>query len=322
MTADLGDKLLLKIALIVLTLNALPLWEEWLKAVSSQTLRSDFECVVDSESTDSTVVLAEAAGIMIHRIQRMNFNHGATREMARKLVDADIVIFMTQDAIPSDDSLIEKLVEPIISGKASLSYARQIPRSDANIFEVFPRQFNYPAESQIRGIKDVDKYGVYTFFSSDSCAAYLNSALDEIGGFQPTLASEDYFAVAKLLQKGHKVAYVAEAVVVHSHSYNLWKEFKRYFDVGYVRAENPWVQAIVGQAEGRGRDYFYAFIRELAISKPWLIPYAVINTFVKLLGYRVGFWSLNAPKWWKKMLSGQPNYWDSRYYHSRQYAKK
>ena len=42
------------------------------------------------------------------------------------------------------------------------------------------------------------------------------TSLNEIGGFDPVLTSEDYFAVAKLLLKGYKIAYVAESVVVHS----------------------------------------------------------------------------------------------------------
>jgi len=250
---------------------------------------------------------------MVESVSREEFNHGATRELARKHTLADIVIFMTQDAFPVDDLLFEKLVEPLVNGRASFSYARQIPCQGADIFEAFPRRFNYPAESQIRSIADVEKFGVYTFFSSDSCAAYLNSALDEIGGFRPTLTSEDYFAAARLLRKGHKVAYVAGAVVEHSHAYTLFEEFKRYFDTGYVRAENPWVQDIVGKAEARGKEYFVALIHDLAKYNPLLIPYAVMNTCVKLLGYRAGYWSLKAPTWWKKRLSIQRYFWDSRY---------
>lgn len=304
----------MKIILCIPTLNACSTAHIFISALERQISKPDVVLVIDSSSDDGSVETFRRAGAKIKEIPRSLFNHGATREMARKCVPADIVIFMTQDAIPVDNLLIERLIEPIINGRASISYARQISHKGADVFEAFPRLFNYPAESNIRGIEDVDKYGVYTFFCSDSCAAYLNSALDEIGGFRPTLTSEDYFAVARLIQRGHKVAYVAEAVVEHSHSYSLWDEFRRYFDTGYVRAENPWVQNLVGHAEGRGKEYFFKFVKQLLITKPWLIPYAIINTFVKLLGYRVGFWSFNAPKCWKKMLSGQRYYWDSNYY--------
>lgn len=304
----------MKLCLIIPTLNAGADFAELVKRLNEQTVEIDYKLVVDSGSHDQTVTIAKQNGFIVHKITTDQFNHGVTREMARKLTDADIVIFMTQDAIPCDENLIEKLIEPIVRGKGSLSYARQIPRSNADIFEAFPRRFNYQEKSHLRGIEDRAKYGIYTFFNSDSCAAYLNSALDEIGGFRQTLVSEDYLATARMLHKGHKIAYVAEAMVLHSHSYTLLEEFKRYFDTGYVRAENPWVQVLVGRAESRGKEYFRSLMGGIAFSRPLLIPYALVNTFIKLLGYRIGFWSFAAPKWWKKMLSGQRNYWDSTFY--------
>lgn len=303
----------MKIAIVIPTKNAGADLALLLNKLHDQRLQPDEIKIFDSASEDETVPIARKYEVNIQSIKFGEFNHGATREMARKQTKADIVIFMTQDAVPVDEYLIERLVEPIINGTASFSYARQIPRRGADIFESFPRQFNYPAESQIRSIADAEKYGVYTFFTSDSCSAYLNSALDAIGGFRPTLTSEDYFAAARLLRNGHKVAYVAGAVVEHSHSYTLIEEFKRYFDTGYVRAENPWVQSIVGQAEKRGKEYFAALMQVLISRSPWLVPYAVVNTCVKLLGYRAGYRSLKAPEWLKKRLSSQWYYWDSRY---------
>jgi len=304
----------MKIAVVIPTKNAGADLTYLLTKLQAQRLQPDEITIFDSASEDDTVILARKMDVNVVSVSPAEFNHGATREAARKQSGADIVIFMTQDVMPVDDVLIEKLVEPIITGKASFTYARQIPRRGADIFESFPRQFNYQDESNIRSIADAEQYGVYTFFSSDSCAAYLNSALDDIGGLRPTLTSEDYFAAARLLRKGHKVAYVAGAVVEHSHAYTLLEEFKRYFDTGYVRAENSWVQEIVGQAEGRGKEYFAALLQLLIKSKPWLVPYAVVNTGVKLLGYRLGYWSLMAPMWWKKRFSGQHYYWDSLYY--------
>ena len=268
--------------------------------------------VIDSSSDDNTLLVAQEYGAETLVIPRNEFNHGSTRELGRKYLNTDIVVMMTQDAYPVGEEMLEHLVLPLLSGEASVSYGRQIPHAGADIFEAFPRAFNYPAVSHIRSIADVENYGVFTFFCSDSCADYVNTALDETGGFSPILTNEDYFAVAKLLQHGYRIAYVAEAVVEHSHGYTLRQEFQRYFDTGYVRAVNPWVTAVVGSAEGRGRAFLRVFLQELAVNKPLLIPYALLNTLVKWLGYRVGFCSLNAPVRLKKMLSGQKHYWTSR----------
>ncbi len=47
-------------------------------------------------------------------IPRHQFNHGATREFARKYLGTDIVVFMTPDAYPADDRLLDELIAPCI----------------------------------------------------------------------------------------------------------------------------------------------------------------------------------------------------------------
>jgi rhamnosyltransferase len=272
--------------------------------------------VIDSGSTDATsTVVAEFPSVRYHRILRTDFNHGATRELARKILATDITVFLTQDVRPLPGFLRE-LVEPILNGDAVVTYARQLPHVGADIFEAFPREYNYGRRSHARTIADTALYGVYTFFCSDSCAAYSNAALDKVGGFIPTLTNEDYFATARLLQAGGTISYVAEAQVHHSHRYSLAQEFKRYFDTGYVRAENPWVTVLTGQAEMRGSSFAKALFGHLSLQAPWLLPYAFVQTAIKWIGYRAGFFSYGTPAWWCRMLSSQRYYWDSQYFSS------
>ncbi|MCH7576044.1 MAG: glycosyltransferase family 2 protein [Candidatus Marinimicrobia bacterium] len=265
--------------------------------------------VVDSSSDDATVSIAREMGVEVLIIPRGSFNHGATRNVARRQLGTDIAILLTQDAFAVDAGTFERLVEPIKESRAAVCYARQLPHDQSGIFERYPREFNYGPQSQLRGMDDIAQYGVYTFFCSNSCAAWDNTALDEIGGFPSVLTNEDYFAVARLLSKGYKIAYVAQAEAKHSHRYTLLQEFQRYFDTGYVRAERPWVQEMVGNAEKRGAAYFTGLLRKLLISNPLLIPYACIQTLVKWVGFRVGFYGLRFPLWLKRTLSSQKSYW-------------
>lgn len=271
--------------------------------------------IVDSSSNNGTVETAKEMGVEVIVIPQSDFNHGATREMARKHLATDIVVMMTQDAIPESPEFLTRLIKPFHEDdKVKVSYARQLPHHGADIFEAFPREFNYAEKSQVRSIQDLSRYGVYTFFCSNSCAAYRNSALDEIGGFQSVLTNEDYFAVAEMLQRDYKIAYVADAEVRHSHRYTLWQEFQRYFDTGYVRAERPIIQELVGSAEGRGVGFVGALLKRVLLEKPWLVPYAILQSAVKWLGYRVGFYSQWIPDSLKKRLSQQNYYWTSKYY--------
>jgi len=278
--------------------------------------------IIDSSSSDSTLEIIRKLNIPVTVIPTLDFNHGVTRETGRKLLDTDIVVYMTQDAFPKDGTLIDRLIQPLIENEAAVSYARQLPHHDAKLIEAYLREFNYPDQSQIRGIEDIDTYGIQTFFCSNSCSAYLNNALDQIGGFAATLSNEDYIAVAKLLQKNYKIAYVSGARVYHSHRYTLRQEFSRYFDIGYVRAEQKWITDLIGPAEGRGIQFARGLLTKAYNDQPWLLPYIILSITLKWVGYRMGYYGHILPLWIKKVFSGQKNYWNSKYYSAEENGKK
>lgn len=298
------------IGVAVITHNAVRLLPRNLPPLLNSPLKPRV-MVVNSSSGDGTIELAREMGAEVLVVPRNEFNHGLTRERARKALGTDIVVMVTPDAILLDSAMLENLVRPLISGEASVSYGRQIPHDGADFFEAFPRIFNYPDASELRSQTDIAKYGVGTFFCSDTFAAWRNSALDSIGGFSPTLASEDWIATAKLLKTGHRIAYRSDAVVKHSHSYTLLQEFKRYFDTGYVRAHNKALFLAETSDEKRGAAFTGAMLKALARTRPWLIPYAILGTGIKFVGYRIGLHGIGLPLWLKKRISGQDYFWVS-----------
>lgn len=265
--------------------------------------------VVNSSSNDGTVELAKKMGAETLVIPRAEFNHGLTREKARQHLQTDIIVMITPDAYCVNHHVVGTLITPILRDKASIAYARQLPHEGADFFESFLREYNYPAESHVRGLRDRQKYGAYTYFCSNSCAAYCNKALDDVGGFPEVLIGEDTVVVSKLLNKGHRIAYVAEAMVKHSHRYNLKQEFQRHFDTGLARKKYQDLIKKGGRDEKRGAEYVLTLFKKLMKEKPLLIPYAAVQTAVKLVGYRIGRWSYRAPNWFKKTFSAQDFYW-------------
>jgi rhamnosyltransferase len=265
--------------------------------------------VVDSSSNDGTAELAASLGAETLIIPQTQFNHGKTRELARNALDTDIVCMFTQDAYLVNEKSLALLVAPIIEDKAKISYARQIPHPGASFFEAFPRHYNYSSTSQLRGLNDSHQYGAYTFFCSNSCAAYDNEALNLIGGFTEVLLGEDTLATAKILRHGHKIAYCADALVYHSHDYTLKEEFLRSFDTGLARKGFADLIACGGSDEKRGVGYVKEMILQLSKTAPWLLPYACAHVLAKWSGYKIGSYSTNAPKWFKRLLSSQKYYW-------------
>jgi rhamnosyltransferase len=265
--------------------------------------------VIDSSSTDGTASLAQSMGAETFIIPQSEFNHGLTREKGRQLLGTDIVVMVTQDAYATSPETLGKLVRPLINRQASVSYARQLPHEGAGFFASFARKFNYPAEGHTRSLKDRDKFGLYTFFCSNSCAAYLNSALDQIGGFQDVLFGEDTMAVAQLLRLQHRIAYVSEAEVRHSHDYTLKQEFCRHFDIGLARKSYQHLFDTAEKDTKRGQAYVKALFEALIKEHPLLLPYAALQTLCKFAGYQLGRSSEQAPLRFKKLFSSQKFYW-------------
>ena len=264
--------------------------------------------VIDSSSNDGTVEIAKQFGAETLVIPQKEFNHGITREIARKSLGTEIVCMLTQDAYLEDKHTLTHLVTPLIEQRAAIAYGRQIPHVGASFFEAFARHYNYPSKSHLRGIEDIQKFGVYTFFCSNSFAAYSNTALNEIGGFESVLLGEDTVATAKLLRRGYKIAYVAEAVARHSHRYSLWEEFCRNFDTGLARAGYAHLLSSGSSDSKRGQDFAKMMLKQLCFEAPHKIPYGVLHLLFKWSGYQTGKRSLHAPIWFKKTLSSQKSY--------------
>ena len=118
-----------------------------------------------------------------------------------------------------------------------------------------------PATSHIRSAAEWGRHGSYSRFCSNACAAWSNAALDAIGGFKPTLVSEETIAVTELLARGGRIAYVAEATVEHAHRLDLAGAFRRQFDIGYSRRLYDWL-LLEGEGDGRrGRRFAAAVLR-------------------------------------------------------------
>lgn len=222
------------VSVIIPTLNAEHEIEDLLAALERQSLRPMEILVVDSSSDDDTVPLVKMhEGIRLLQIERCDFNHGATRDMALRATTGDFVCFLTQDALPASDAYLERLVTPMVGDPSiALVSGRQLPKADARRFEQLVRSFNYPDSPSVRSKSDLNKCGIKTFFASDSCSAYRRTAYLDCGGFEYVNTNEDMLMAARFVASGLKVAYEPGAEVYHSHNLTPSQQFARNRAVG------------------------------------------------------------------------------------------
>ncbi|QOV20105.1 glycosyltransferase family 2 protein [Blautia liquoris] len=248
--------------------------------------------------------------IFVSHITPEEFDHGGTRRLLAQSTDADIMVYMTQDAIPADDRLIEKLVECFAMPRIKAVYARQLPKDGCSTLERYTRAYNYPSESDIKDKDDLSKFGIKTFFCSNVCAAYERKTYEKLGGFvEKAVFNEDMIYGARLIQDGYAIAYAADAKVYHSHNYSCIRQFQRNFDLGVSQSDHPEIFSKY-PSEGEG----FRLVKKTAshviqIHKPWLLFQLAAISGAKYMGYFFGKHYRALPNWLILRFTMNKNYW-------------
>jgi len=300
------------ITVIIPTYNAEKHIVSLLKNLKKQTVQFEL-IIIDSSSTDDTVTKAKVYTNKIVSIPKNKFDHGGTRTKAAKMASGDIIVFLTQDALPCNHQTIEKILESFQDSTVAASYGKQIPYNDTSFFGKHLRIFNYPHTSHKRVLADKEHYGIKTAFLSDSFAAYRKSTLQDIGWFKNGLImGEDVHTGSKLILANHTLAYCADAKVYHSHSYSIIQELKRYFDIGVFHAKEKWILKTFGKAEGEGGKYIKSEFNYLLKHHAYYrIPEFFIRNGMKYLGYKLGQNYKHLPLKIIKSLSMNSSWWEN-----------
>ncbi len=222
-------------------------------------------------------------------VSAREFDHGATRNAGAAGSSADYLLFMTQDAMPVDDTLIEKMLKAFDKTGVAAVYARQLANEDASLGERFSRMFNYPADSFVKTGEDKERLGIKTYFCSNACAMYHREVFERLGRFpKDMIFNEDMVFAHTLIENGYAIAYAADAVVYHSHNYTNMQQFHRNFDLAVSQAMHPEVfEDVSSESEGKTyvKEAFAYFKKE---KKPlYFVPFAMQSAF-RLAGYKLG----------------------------------
>jgi len=269
---------------------------------------------------------SEATKILCE-IPEERFDHGGTRNLGASFSRAEVMVFMTQDAVPVDDRLLEVLVRAVTDGSAgadendgkhfrndavtvAAAYARQLPNEDCWAVERYIREFNYPEGSELRTAKDIPIRGIKAFCNSNVCSAYRRDVFDRLGGFaEKTIFNEDMLFGATAILGGYGVGYAADSKVYHSHNLGLSDQFHRNFDNAVSQAEHPEVFAAVSSEKEGMKLVKYCLSRMREDGRLYLAPYFMLNCACRYAGFFLGKRFRKLPGWLVRACSLNKRYW-------------
>ena len=279
------------VTVIVPTYNAGSAFVEVCSMLQKQTANIKEVIVIDSSSSDETATIARKSGFTVKEIDRQDFGHGRTRQMALEMATTDVICYMTQDALLIEESSVEKLIAFLLQDDLlGAVYGRQLPYPHTGPLGTFARFYNYPERSFVNTFADKKVKGFKTAFFSNVFSAYKKELVLQVGGFPlHSNFGEDSYVAAKMLMAGYKTGYCAEAKVYHSHNYSLRQEWKRTKRIKDFHSTEPWILEVFGKPEGEGVRFVVAQMKWLLAQRELLsIPLAIVSDMVKYAGYRLG----------------------------------
>jgi rhamnosyltransferase len=286
-----------------------------LGAVRQQRLGDRVEIVVvDSGSDDDTVAIAREHDAVVFEIAPSEFTHGRARNHGVSHSTGELLVFVSQDAIPVGDDWLERLTQPLRED-AELAgvYGRQLPHPGARPPEVFFLDFLYGPRPRIQRASRRDDLSMDTTLFSNVNAAIPRWAWERCPFAEDIIMSEDQEWSRRVLLAGFALAYEPAASVRHSHDYTLASAFRRFFDSG-VSAERCYLAG-----EERSRQVLRASALRYAREEvAWLarggqrrwIPYAAMYEGMKFAGLILGANHRRLPATVKRRFSALPSHWE------------
>lgn len=266
--------------------------------------------VMHTEGGEFPDIFCLEQNVRVTHISKDEFDHGGTRHLAAVQSEADILLFMTQDAMPADGELVSNLVKAFELDNVGAAYARQLPAKECDWVERYTRSFNYPEDSVLKGKEDIPNMGIKTFFCSNVCAAYKKEVYERLGGFERhTIFNEDMIFAGRMVKEGYLIAYQADARVIHSHNYSGKQQFHRNFDLAVSQEEHPEVfEGIRSESEGI-RLVVQTMKYLIRTKKAHLIPGLIYKSGCKYVGYKMGRNYKKLPEWFLFKCTMNQMYW-------------
>lgn len=190
-----------------------------LKGIAEQTLTDVQVILVDSGSTDGTLEAIKGYPVEVVNILPENFSFGRSLNLGFAAARSNLVVMASAHVYPVYPDWLEQLLAPFNDPKLGLSYGKQRGADRSHFSEQQIFKHWYPDSSVIQ----------QTHPFCNNANAAVRRHLWELHPYDETLPGLEDLEWGKWAQgEDNKIAYVAEAEVIHVHSESQHGIFNRY----------------------------------------------------------------------------------------------
>ncbi|MFT7667534.1 MAG: rhamnosyltransferase [Planctomycetota bacterium] len=221
----------------------LPTWngEEDLRrllpALDSQDYEGEREVLaIDSSSTDATVSLLKEAGVDVEIISQSEFGHGATRNRLAAKAKGEVLVFLSQDALPASDDFLQELVSALDEEQVAGAYSRILPHPDDDPLTARTVLSAPEADEEGTPWEPMDPALVWELPTEQMMARLrFNNVASAVRApifreiqFPELPFGEDFAWAARVTQAGYRIRFAPKSLVYHAHRYTPSQAFARY----------------------------------------------------------------------------------------------
>ncbi len=223
------------ISVVIPVLNGEDLLDEVLTAVTGQQIDEPFEVlVIDSGSSDRSLEIVERhqqtfAALRLMSIDKSEFGHGRTRNLAVQNTSGDLIAFLTQDATPASEHWLAAYREAFsMAPQVGAAFGPHLPRPGVSplMARLLHDHFAKMSDGQDGPVLQLPGDNTY-LSNSNSCIA---RAAWQQTPFRDVAYAEDQAFGKDIMARGWSKVYAPGSAAWHSHDYGMVESFKRYFD--------------------------------------------------------------------------------------------
>jgi rhamnosyltransferase len=185
-----------------------------LTGLLKQTRPPDQIVVVDSGSTDATLSIAAQFPVQIEHIAPDQFSFGRSLNIGCRAATGELIAIASAHVYPVYDSWLALLAQPFADESVALTYGRQMADKTTEYSERQILRRWFPEQSD-----PVQQHP----FCNNANAMIRRAVWQELPYDESLTGLEDMAWANQALQRGHRIAYVAEAPIVHVHR-QTWAE--------------------------------------------------------------------------------------------------